>query len=133
MSVKVNWAPGWASFRRAMARVPGGQPDRSTRAVISATQGTLPQLAAIGGDSWDPVSFGDRQGGQRHGPGQGVTDTEAHLAVPAGVQEVVRAAGRIGSGDDLMVVRADWQLSQPRVEHLDVIDSGATTGVARSQ
>ena len=29
VSVKVSWAPGWGSSRRAIARVPTGQRDRS--------------------------------------------------------------------------------------------------------
>src|SRR5918995_618595 len=51
-SVKVSWAPGWGSSRRAMARVPWGQRWRSTRSVISATsapsRSSLPSAVMAG-------------------------------------------------------------------------------------
>jgi hypothetical protein len=38
MSVRRSCAPGWGRSLRAMTRKPGGQPDRSSRPVSSATQ-----------------------------------------------------------------------------------------------
>ena len=52
MSVKVSWAPGWGSSRRAITLVPSGQPVVSTRSVISATsapsRSSLPSAVVAG-------------------------------------------------------------------------------------
>jgi hypothetical protein len=95
--------------------------------------GPFPHVAAIGGDGREPVALGDAQHGHGHRLGQRVPDTKANAPGLAGSQELVRAAGRVGPSDDLMIVRADRQLGQGGVEHLNMIGRGARTGVARPQ
>ena len=62
-----------------------------------------------------------------------VTDHEAHLTLPAGLDEPVRPAGRVGPHDHLGLGRIDRQLGQRIVQHGDVIGGGPRPGVTRAQ
>lgn len=54
---------------------------------------------------------------------------EPHTTLDAGVEERMRAAGRLGLGDHLGLHRVDGQMEQRVVQH---DDSGAGPGVARA-
>ena len=68
-----------------------------------------------------------------NGFGEIVADTEPHLGVDAGLDELVCQSRRIGAGHDLGHGRIDGQLGKSHVEHGDVIGSGVRSGVTRSQ
>ena len=95
--------------------------------------GALAEVAAVRGGGRDPGPTGETDNRLGHGLGQGLADTEAHVALLAGVKKVVRAAGRVGADNDFFFVGADRQLGQGRLEHHDVVPGGATAGVTGPQ
>jgi len=62
-----------------------------------------------------------------------MADHEPHVAFPAVIDEPVRPARRVGPHDHLGLCRVDRQLRQRVVQHGDVIDRRARTGVPGSQ
>jgi len=91
---------------------------------------TLAFIGAIRGDRGQPTALGNSQAGGADRFGQVVTDTEAHMSAPTGVDESVGESGRIGSGHHLDGLRVDGELRQGHGKQLDVIGGGVGPGVA---
>ena len=91
-SVKVSWAPGCGSSRRAIIRNPAARPVPSNSVDEVGDLGdfgVVAQLGAVGGDRRLPRPFGHVD---QHGcdvDGELVADHEPHVAVPAVVDEAV--------------------------------------------
>jgi len=79
---EVSCAPGCGSSRRAMARVPSGQRDRSIRSVISAT--SAPSRSSLPSAGLRlPAPLRDRKTGVTDCFGQVEPDREPHVRRPA--------------------------------------------------
>ena len=61
-----------------------------------------------------------------------MTDDEAHVPGPAGVEEPMGEPGGVGASDHLNGLGIDGQLGQRVIQHGDVVGGGAGAGVARS-
>ena len=133
MSVKRSWAPGWGCSRRSSIRVPVGQPDNSTRSVISATSAASRHSAAVGRNRWPPTGSGNCDGHRGQARFQLQAADEPDVAGAARRGELMAGAAGVGAADHLPRGGVDRQLTQRSIQDVDVVGGGTRPGVARSQ
>jgi hypothetical protein len=115
-----------------MARVPGGQPDKSIRCDL----GDLPSVSdvgAVGAQGRLPALVGHVDHDIGEDLGEGLADHEPDVASVAGVEEPVGAPGGVASGEHLDDGGVDRELREGGVEDLDVVTGMTRPGVARPQ